>query len=114
MTLIGNNSVAPKGVAALYVQSGFLSTRGRQETGMYWSAGALILGGGQEGGRSAGTGNVPYIIGLGQAEELLTSDNNRRDNADRMERMRSKLLNRLTIRLSLLPIFSSMGLPRDY
>ena len=41
--------------------------------------------------------NLPYIAGLGRAAELLTSDNMWRDNADRMERMRSHLMNRLTI-----------------
>ena len=67
VTLVDHTFGPPKGVAALYVQPGCLAERGRQETGLYWSAGSLILGGGQEGGGRAATENVPYIVGLGRA-----------------------------------------------
>ena len=71
------------GVAALYAQPGWLAERGWRKTGLYWSEGELIIGGGQEEGRRAGTKNVPYIVGLGQAAELLTSYDKWRDNAAR-------------------------------
>ena len=47
----------PKGVGALFVRSGL-------------GLPALLLGGGQESGRRAGTGNVPGIVGSGAAAEL--------------------------------------------
>ena len=100
VTIVGHKFGAPKGVAALYVRPGCLAERGRREPGLYCRSGALLLGGGQEGGRRAGTENVPYIVGLGRAAELLTADDKWRDNAARMERMRSRLLNGLTMRLS--------------
>ena len=46
--------------------------------------------------------------------DLLTSCDKCRDNYDRMERMRSRLLNSITMRFLLLPVFSAMGLPKDY
>lgn len=53
----GHKFHAPKGVGALYVKS---STR----------ISPLINGGHQERGLRAGTENVPYIVGIGQAAEL--------------------------------------------
>ncbi len=53
----GHKFHAPKGVGALYVKS---STR----------IASLINGGHQERGLRAGTENVPYIVGIGQAAEL--------------------------------------------
>ena len=46
--------------------------------------------------------------------DLLTSCDKCRDNYDRMERMRSLLLNSITMHFLLLPVFSAMGLPKDY
>jgi cysteine desulfurase len=51
----------PKGVGALYVRTGL-------------PLGALIHGGGQEGGRRSGTENVPGVIGLSVALALATQD----------------------------------------
>jgi len=57
LSISGHKLHAPKGVAALYVRKGT-------------KVNPLILGGHQEGGKRAGTENVPYIVGLGRACEL--------------------------------------------
>lgn len=58
LSLSGHKFHAPKGVGALYVREGL-----RFEP--------MIRGGGQEAGRRSGTENVPYIIGLGKAAEIM-------------------------------------------
>lgn len=64
VTVVGHKIGAPKGVACLYVRPSCLNEHGRT-----LSPGQAVLfhGGGQEFGRRAGTPNVPYIAGLGQA-----------------------------------------------
>lgn len=57
LTIAGHKLYAPKGVGALYVRRGVKLE-------------PLVHGAGQEGGRRAGTENVPYIVGLGKAAEL--------------------------------------------
>ena len=59
LTVAGHKMGAPKGIGALYVRRGV-----RLEP--------LIHGAGHEGGRRAGTENVPYIVGLGEAAALAT------------------------------------------
>lgn len=54
LTIAGHKMGAPKGIGALYVRDGL-----RLEP--------LLHGAGHEGGRRAGTENVPYIAGLGEA-----------------------------------------------
>lgn len=57
LTLSGHKLHGPKGVGALYLRKGLELT-------------PLVHGGGQEGGRRAGTENTAAIVGLGQAAEL--------------------------------------------
>jgi cysteine desulfurase len=57
LTVVGHKFYAPKGVGALIVRQGI-------------SLEPLIHGAGHEGGRRAGTENVPYVAGLGRAAEL--------------------------------------------
>ena len=68
LSLSGHKLHAPKGVGVLYVRKG---TR----------VAPFMLGGHQEGGRRAGTENVPGIVGLGKACELAAKyidDENKR------------------------------------
>ena len=57
LSISGHKFHAPKGIGVLYVRKG---TRLKP----------FMLGGHQEGGRRAGTENVPYIVGLAKACEL--------------------------------------------
>ena len=57
LSFSGHKMHAPKGVGALFIRKG---TPCRP----------LLIGGHQEGGRRAGTENVPYIVGLAKACEL--------------------------------------------
>jgi cysteine desulfurase len=57
LSIAGHKLYAPKGIGALYVRGGR-----RLES--------LIHGAGHEGGRRAGTENVPYIVGMGEACEI--------------------------------------------
>ena len=57
LSLSGHKLHTPKGVGAVYVRKGT-------------KVNPLILGGHQEGGKRAGTENVPYIVGLGRACDL--------------------------------------------
>ncbi len=58
LTVAGHKLYAPKGIGALYIRTG---TR----------LPSFVLGAGHERGRRAGTENVPYIVGLGQAAEIV-------------------------------------------
>jgi cysteine desulfurase len=57
LTVAGHKLYAPKGIGALFIQSGT-------------KINTFMHGAGQEGGRRAGTENVPYIAALGKAAEL--------------------------------------------
>mgnify|MGYP005850334667 CR=1 FL=1 len=57
LAVAGHKLYAPKGVGALYVRTGVALE-------------PLIHGAGHEGGRRAGTENVPYVVGLGKACEV--------------------------------------------
>jgi len=81
LTIAGHKLYAPKGIGALYVRSGVVLD-------------TFVHGAGQEGGRRAGTENVPYIAGLGaacrRARELLPTA------APRMAALRDRLWQRLS------------------
>lgn len=68
LTIAGHKFYAPKGIGALYVRKGV-------------KIAPYLHGAGHEGGRRAGTENVPYIAALGKAAELagqrLTSEGER-------------------------------------
>lgn len=61
LTLAAHQFYGPKGAAAMYLREGQRVT-------------PLIYGGIQEGGRRAGTENVPAIVGMGVAAELAKSE----------------------------------------
>ena len=61
LAVAGHKLYAPKGIGALYVRSGVVLE-------------PLIHGAGHEGGRRAGTENVPFIAGLGAACELARTE----------------------------------------
>ncbi len=58
LSISGHKLHAPKGIGALYIRKG---TKLKP----------LLLGGHQEKGRRGGTENVPYIVGLGKACDLM-------------------------------------------
>ena len=72
--LSGHKLHAPQGIGALYIRKGL-------------SLSPLIIGGGQEQGRRAGTSAVPNIVGLGAACRLAFEDNDH----VRIERLRNRL-----------------------
>ena len=76
LSLSGHKLHGPKGVGALYVRKG---TR----------IAPFMLGGHQEGGRRAGTENVPGIVGLGKACELAAE--NLEEENSRVKYLRDKL-----------------------
>ena len=77
LSMSGHKFYAPKGVGALYVRSGV-----RLEN--------LIEGGAQERSRRAGTENLPAIVGMGKAIELITAEQ-QEENA-RLTAMRDRLI----------------------
>lgn len=97
LTVAGHKFYAPKGIGALYVRENIEFE-------------PLIHGASHEHGRRAGTENVPYIVGLGQAAEIA-----RRDLAANMEhlRLRRDQLYRL-LRDTFGPYQMKLNTPLDY
>ncbi len=90
LTVAGHKLYAPKGIGALYVRAG---------TGIV----SYLHGGGQEQGRRAGTENVPYVVGLGQAAALAQAALSRREAlAGLRDRLQQKLREGLGDRLVVL------------
>ena len=81
LTIAGHKLYAPKGVGALFVRRGVTLE-------------PLIHGAGHEGGRRAGTENVPYIVGLGKAAELAAAS--LPGATERLRQLRDRLHKRLT------------------
>ncbi|MBV9123269.1 MAG: cysteine desulfurase [Planctomycetes bacterium] len=84
LSVAGHKLYAPKGVGALYVRQGM-----RLES--------LLHGAGHEGGRRAGTENVPYLVALGEAcvlarQSLPGAEKQLREKRDRLwERLQTSL-----------------------
>lgn len=76
LTVAGHKLYAPKGVGALYVRAGTKLE-------------PLIHGAGHEGGRRAGTENVPHIVGLGKACEVAA--NTMSEYMPRLQALRERL-----------------------
>ncbi len=96
LTVAGHKLYAPKGVGALYVRSGV-------------TLHPLIHGADYEGGRRAGTENVPYLVALGRAAEIaelkLATGEPRRLAALR-DRLQEQLAAALPVRIT------GLGAPR--
>ena len=76
LVVSGHKFHAPKGVGALYVKKGVRII-------------PQIVGGHQENSKRAGTENVPYIVGIGKAAELVQQGLEK--NVVEMKRLRDKL-----------------------
>ena len=84
LSLAGNQFYGPKGVGALWVKKGVRIM-------------PLLDGGVQEGGRRAGTENVPAIVGLGKAAELAKANITSR--IEHLTRLRDRLLTELPLKV---------------
>jgi cysteine desulfurase len=90
LTVAGHKLYAPKGVGVLYVRSGTKLE-------------SFVHGAGHEGGRRAGTENVPYLVGLGTAcaiakRSLPAATQKLRELRDRLwERLRAALGERVIL-----------------
>lgn len=84
LSVAGHKLYAPKGVGALYVRRGV-------------NLEPLIHGAGHESGRRAGTENVPYIVGLGEACRIARHSSPHA--GDRLRHLRDRLWNHLRNRL---------------
>jgi len=80
LSLAGNQFYGPKGSAALWVRRGVRIL-------------PLLDGGIQEGGRRAGTEDVPAIVGLGKAAEIAAKEMSNR--IQNLTPMRTKLITQL-------------------
>jgi cysteine desulfurase len=96
LSFSGHKLHAPKGIGVLYVRRG---TPWRP-----W-----MIGGHQEQGRRAGTENVPYIVGLARAMDLVMAD--REAQEARLAQLRDRLESALLQRIPALEI-NGRGAPR--
>jgi len=84
LSLAGNQFYGPKGVGALWLKKGTRII-------------PFFDGGVQEGGRRAGTENVPAIVGLGKAAELAKADMGPR--MEHLSALRNRLIEGLLSRI---------------
>ncbi len=80
MSMAAHQFYGPKGAAALYISEGLRIV-------------PLIYGGIQEGGRRAGTENVPAIVGMGKAAEIAMAEMSRR--IDHVKALRDRVIDAL-------------------
>lgn len=80
LTIAGHKLYAPKGIGVLYVRRGVTLE-------------PLIHGAGHEGGRRAGTENVPYLVALGRACEI--AGQSLPAATEKLRRLRDRLWQRL-------------------
>ncbi len=84
LSLAGNQFYGPKGVGALWIRKGVRII-------------PFLDGGVQEGGRRAGTENVPAIVGLGKAAELAKAEKESR--VKHTSALRNRLIESLPSRI---------------
>ncbi|MEE9400493.1 MAG: cysteine desulfurase NifS [Dehalococcoidia bacterium] len=84
LSLAGNQFYGPKGIGALWVKKGVRII-------------PFLDGGVQEGGRRAGTENVPAIVGLGKAAELARKEMGSR--IEHLSALRDRLIDGLPSRI---------------
>jgi cysteine desulfurase len=77
MTLSSNDIYGPKGVGILYIRTGV-------------KVGPFIIGGGQERGLRSGTENIPGIVGMAKAAEIMQEEMD--TETVRLSGMRDKLI----------------------
>ncbi len=80
MTISAHKIYGPKGVGALYVNEEI-------------PIDPIIYGGGQEMGLRSGTENVPGIVGLGKAIEIINK--NQKKAAKKIKKMREEIINKI-------------------
>jgi cysteine desulfurase len=93
LSLSGHKIHAPKGVGILYMK----------ESTPYIP---FIFGGHQEKGLRGGTENVPYIVGLGKAAELLYNND---EEITRIKKLRDKLENDIISNISDVNIYGDLN-----
>src|SRR2546421_11569268 len=80
LTVAGHKLYAPKGIGALYVRQGLQLE-------------PVIYGGGQEGGKRAGTENIAHVVALGTA--CMLAQEQLAESQPRIQRLRDQLQQRL-------------------
>ncbi|MFH1328050.1 MAG: IscS subfamily cysteine desulfurase [Candidatus Bathyarchaeota archaeon] len=76
LSISSNDMYGPKGVGALYIREGIKIV-------------PIVYGGGQERGLRSGSENIPSIVGLGKAAEIIKSE--REMESSRLTKLRDKL-----------------------
>ena len=92
VSLSGHKIHAPKGIGVLYVRNGVEFT-------------PLVFGH-QEKNRRGGTENVPYIIGLGKAAELILNDNFK--NEEKIKELRDYFEKQIRLKLDNIKIYGDL------